>query len=244
MKISYTDEEVAEAAKRERVAEGRYRLVLADLMRQVSKENGHLMLRGVYRILSDPNDAGSTVGPKLNNYLCLPFRNPDREDHVPSKFFATNTNRWLAAHLPEEVPLLPGKNADGQLEYKGEEISWDDNEEMRKEALDATYAKAGEIWEDESNESLEALKNTVVYANVYYQEGSDFPSMNNFSVEAGEEELIVGEGYKAAPVAVADEEEEEEEVEVKAKKAASKPAAKTNGKAAHKPVAKANGKKK
>lgn len=217
LKISYTDKDVANAAKRDRWATGTYRGVLADITRQISKDNGHLMFKAVYRILRDPNDAGSIFGPGAYYWQCLPFRNPNRDGHTPKKFFARSTNDWLAAHV-DDIPALP-KKVDGQLVFKGDVIEGSDEEEAKKEAYDASYAKAAEMWEDESNESLEALKGTAVYFDVTYGEGSDFPSLGNFRQELEEGAELVD---PATALEGASDEEEVEEAPVKAAKTTAK----------------------
>jgi len=239
-KVSYTDADVANAAKFDRFVEGWFRWKLTAIGPQISKDNHHLMIVGEYRALRDPTDAGSTFGPKCRNYLCLPFRNEDFDDHVPPKFFAKNTNVWLAAHLPERVPASPAK-VDGVMQYKGEEIDNSELEALKKDAMDATFAVASELWEDESNAEMEKLLDSVVYARLYYQkdkEGnrSDFPSLGDFCAELPEGEELVDPDH-AIEQAVPAEEDDEAEVEekpAKAVKTASKPAAK----AASKPVAK------
>jgi hypothetical protein len=195
LKISYTDEDVANAAKRDRFAKGTYRGIVSDITRQVSKEAGHLMFKTVYRALKDVGDAGSVFGPSLYHYQCLPFRNPNREGHTPNKFFARSTNGWLAAHLPEEVTALPAK-IDGTLYFKGEGIEYAEEEAAKKEAYDTSFQKASEMWEDETNEVMESLKGVAVYFDVDYQEGSDFPSLSNFRNELEEGGRARRPGYR------------------------------------------------
>lgn len=234
LKISYTDEDVANAAKRDRFAKGTYCGIVAAITRQISKEKGHLMFKTVYRALKDPNDASSAFGPSLYQYQCLPFRNPNRDDHTPNKFFARSTNTWLAAHLPEEVIALPAKTEDG-LMFKGEVIEWSEEEAAKKEAYDSTFETAGAMWEDESNEAMEKLVGIAVYFDVGYQEDSDFPSLDKFRSQLGEGEELVDPAIaltaEAAVEADADEEDEEPKKVAKpvAKKVAKKAIAKVNG---------------
>ena len=236
IKVSYTDADVADAAKRDKWAEGTYRAVLADIKKDISKDNGHLMLVCTYRALRDPDDAGSIFGFAIKYWQCLPFRNPNRDGHQPKKFFAQSTNRWLSAHFPDDVLALPYRSDEG-LVFKGEVIENADEEAAKKEAYDTSYGKADELWNDESNEAMEAMKGSAVYFDLYYAKDkdsgqvSDFPSLQNFSSELGSRELIDPSvaltGVVSAPA-------EEEEVAVKPKTNGHAKNGKTNGKVAAK----------
>jgi hypothetical protein len=245
LKISYTDEDVARAAKRDKFTEGTYRGVLTDIVRQVSKDNHHLMFKCVYRMLADPNDAGSVVGPAGYHYQCLPFRNPEFEDHVPAKFFARSTTDWLAAHVPDEVPARPrrdGEGKDAPIVFKGESIEKDQQEECEREAYDAAFSKASAMWEDESNAAIDELKGSAVYFDLYYQDGKDFPSFGNFRSELADgetlvpaEEMIDQSGGTVAVVGATS--------NGNGAKPAQKTAAKPTAKVAAKPAAKKSNKK-
>lgn len=240
IKVSYTDEDVANAAQRDKWREGTYRAVLVDAIRDISKDNGHLMIVNTYRALRDPNDASSIFGFAIKHWQCLPFRNPNRDGHVPAKFFAQSTNNWLSGHFPEEVIALPVKTDEGFF-FKGEPLEPSEMEAAKKEAYDSSYAKADALWNEDDDATLESLKGTAVYFDLYYGknketgEPSDFPSLRNFRSELGpNEELVDPETALQAVAVVVDEEEVDEDEEVEEAPVTKMSAkAKTNGKNGH-----------
>lgn len=219
LEVSYTDADVVNASKYDKWTEGRYRLKLTGIVKDISKANGHLMFVARYRVLKDPNDPMSIFGSELRHYQCLPFRNPNRTGHVPKKFFATSTTNWLASHT-DEVKATPRKTEDGFL-YDGEII---DNAALagsKKEALDSGFSKADELWNDQSGQKLEQLLESVVFADIYYQvnketgEVSDFPSLRNFAAELADgDELVPADMMIANDAATDEDEAADEEVEV------------------------------
>lgn len=242
-RVSYTDEDVANAAKRDKLRKGTYRAVLEDVVRDVSKETKHLMLVFTWGVLSDPEDAGSVV-MRVKMWQCLPFRNVQVADHVPKKFFGQSTAWTLAAILGElseaqakargevvnedgskevvklqRVPNPPNKNEDGDLMYDGEPLDGDEYMEKRKEALGKAFEVADALYNDRTDNLLNALKNTACYFDIDYEEGSDFPNVRKLRSELlpGEElvpaELMLEDDDAANDDIEAPEEEEEEEVE-------------------------------
>lgn len=206
VKTSYTDKEITKAAQQDKVTEGWHRAIMVEMKRQISEENRHLMLVSQWRILKDPEDAGSALAsPTLRNYLCLPLRNPEVPNHVPNKFFAVRTNQFFSALVPNKedaaeggptkglfVPALPHRvKGTKRYEYMGQDIEREDFEAYKEDAYKHTFEMAATIWNDDTGDAVDVLLKSVAYVLVEYEESSDFPSISRFAYDLPEGEQLV-----------------------------------------------------
>jgi hypothetical protein len=196
-KFSYSKDTIAEAAKRERLGEGWYPLLITDVEKKISKlketpsKDGNMgqnpMLVPKLRPLENPKDTKSTFGPTLMDHWTLPFANSEIPDHVPPGSWAPEMlSHRLHACFPEDDPksgikrviAAPQWVKNKGLMFQGTKIKKDEEHECRLESYETVYPMADKLGKDPT-----PLINCYIWAEVYYEEGSDWPSLRGHSPE-------------------------------------------------------------
>jgi len=189
-KFSYTKEDIEEAAKRDRLGEGYYPFLITDVIKQVSKrkeepsKDGNMgenpMLVPVCRPLGDANRAESVFGPTIRDYWVLPFANDTIKGHIPpGKWAVEFLSHRLHAVFPDKVMAYPQWNKERKvILFAGEVIEKAEEHEYRKKAASTVYPMAEKLAGDPS-----PLINCYFWADVYYDEGSDWPSLRGHTDE-------------------------------------------------------------
>jgi len=155
--LSFSDEDVANATKRDQLADGWYGFVISNPKRAVSK-NGAFQISMQCIPLKDIDDADSRATPTIYNNLTLPKANKEIVGHKAPNTFGI-CQQFLRALDPQH-PGFPRK-IDGALMYRGETIELGQVADARKEATTVTLTKLGELWENP-----ESLENEFFFAQV------------------------------------------------------------------------------
>lgn len=180
-KVSYTKEAVREAATVRRAARGNHAFTVTNAQEHVSQNNQNLMQRLTLRMLKDSDDPNSVVGPRVSNFVTLPLDNPDVEGHQAPPWSFRMAAEIFSACFPDEVPAPPRRQG-GELYYKGDAVPANKEAACRHESMIAAAEAAIEVYEDPS----QWINGQVVFASLYYDEGSDFPSLRRFQAELPE----------------------------------------------------------
>lgn len=166
MAISLDDSIIGRQTGEKIVAAGKHALAVVSAEPHKSRDNpDNIGMVVAFRVLKDPENPTSIVGPTIKHYVTFPLTNADVEGHVPPDSAGRNTCQFLSA-LFDEVPAYPGWNKDnGCLMYNGEPIEQDDTASCKVDAYRKGRAKAAELW-GENGENLKSLVGFVVYAEV------------------------------------------------------------------------------
>lgn len=218
--LDFTDAEIKKATKRATYAEGTHaRWIVTDASRGEAK-SGHLQLSFKCAALRDVDDANSKEKRLIFDKMFIPKVNPNRPGHKAPNTYGLCV-RTLHAMFPEDVPLEPRRDGEGNIIFKGEIIDKGDEEAARDECKTATFDKIKEVWADPS-----LLVNQAFYAVVKVD--GEYTNLDRHSDEPVTDkegnvlELTAPENFYGS--------DDEETEEVEEKTAAKKPAAKTNGK--------------
>jgi hypothetical protein len=179
--LSYTEDDVANAATRPQLAEGWYRFVITNAKRTESRENGHLMINQTLTPLSDPDDADSKASPNIFNNLCFPHKNKNRADHKPPNTAGICHGFLMAIY--DDMPDYP-RMVDGTLTYNGEAIDREDENACRQEVTKEVFERLNALWEDP-----DALLDEAVYGQVHIN--GQYVNVKNIRAELPEDAELV-----------------------------------------------------
>lgn len=166
--LSFTEQDIMDSAKWDVLAQGFYCFKIVDTSTKVTvkgKNPGSLMMTWRLRALRDPNDLDSVAGPPMFHNLIVPKQNPDVPQHTKPKTFGL-VAQALRAIFPDEIPSMPYRNEDGDLEYNGDLIEKDDEQACRNEVAQIVLQKLEEIWTDGS-----LCVDRIFYAEAYDNDG-------------------------------------------------------------------------
>lgn len=187
MPVPFNESKVDEYATPPSPARGQHVGMLVDAQRHESDKNDNLMSVLFIQKMTDPDNPESVIGPKVRNYLTFPLDNPDVEGHeVPD--WAPRMFVNVARCFSDDVPEMPQFDRDSRTWSCNGEVL-ETKEEVR-DAKHAAISAAGqfgsELW-GEAGEGVSRLVGTVVYYDVDYDAGSDFPSVGGMYAECPED---------------------------------------------------------
>ena len=177
-KVSMTPELVTKMATRDKYTEGTYCWLASQAVRWGS-DKGHKMIRVTWQALQDPEDIGSVHRLRVQEFLGLPLISDEIADHEPPSFWGESFNRWIKTVLGADDVLGLPQRVDGVLTFDGEEITVDEEQDKRNEAILSSCEKAIELWE--SDEMIESIKGCFVYADAVDEGG--FTKLATMSTE-------------------------------------------------------------
>ena len=225
--LSFTDQDVREAAAREQIVLGWYYFLCAQAIRKVASTGSCMISLGL-KPCERAGDGTSAVRPNLYANLVLPMVNPDVAGHKKP-----NTGFMLKQILPAFFgDELPQPVKDGAIwTYEGKEVSGKKLDAARVKAMTAVYDKALSLWED----NVEEIVGCGCYAEVKENADKEDPTKvyrnaENFCIELPAGAQLVEVGHFVEKVIDIDDEEAEEKPVAKTAKATAPLAAKKNGK--------------
>lgn len=220
--ISITDRDVKDANSRKKYSPGWYRWTVLDATNKVSDKKGSLMTVAKLAALKDPEDASSAEKLTINHYVVHPLRNPSWPGHKTPRTAGMIASFYRASGVKfdsgDELEDYARMNEARTWERDGEEISKEDalshNEEVTRKVLELSL----EVWADPSR-----LLNGAPFAKLFYEQGSDWPSLTGFRSELPDDAVLV------EPEAFFEEGEEEVEPEFVEETPPAKAAKSSNG---------------
>ncbi len=186
--VSFNKDHISELAKNRRAAEGYFAFlsVEAEAHDSESEKSKDLLMSKIrLRMLENPKDIDSVKGRTVQQWLTWPLANPDIKDHEPPDRGIGEVAGYLSSMFPDEVldvPRLVGEGRVRKLFFKGEEITREEEQACKEEALDSIGPKSAECFTDHA-----LLVGHVFFARLYYQRGSDFPSLAQISATQKED---------------------------------------------------------
>lgn len=199
--LNFTDQDIADAAARDQLNDGWYRVVTVSAERSISKPSanaknpGSFVIKRQVAALEDPNDASTTVKPYLYDNLTLPFVNEEVQGHTKP-----NTQwlmyRALRAMFPDEIPEAPRRNSEGQIEFNGSIIEKEDEAAATQEVMTSVFEKCKALWEDPTQ-----LVGQAYYAEVFTN--GEYKNLRNPSQELpADAELVPPDAMKVKAAVV------------------------------------------
>lgn len=207
--IEFNKSRSQEFAAAPSIAEGKHALAITDIAPHEPKDeaNDNLMAKVSWRKILDPSDGETIKGPTFNQWITLPLDNPDVDGHEcpqwAPKMFAP-----FAAAVSDDVPEWPRYDRDTkETTFLGEPVAkGKDLKRAQVSCINAAGDFASELW-GENGEGLNEVLGCVAYGHVIYEDGSDFPSLDEIHQECPEDWELTDE--IARPFEGGDEEEEE-----------------------------------
>jgi len=195
MPIPFNKGRAKEFAASATIAPGGHALCFVAGERHYSKkeENDNLMARYELKKIVDPEDEDTIVGKSVSYWTTFPLDNPEVDGHeVPQ--WAGRMFQGFAAAVNPELPEWPHFDKDEQQTYfKGEPIEKGEQVDQAKLACIMEAGEyASELW-GEDGDNVDSIVGTVVYGEVEYEEGSDFPRVGRLYREPPEGFVITDE---------------------------------------------------
>ena len=152
--LPFTEEDIAQDAARDDLPNDKhYRLRITEARFKVTDKGtnpGSHMFSFPCRALANPDEPeGDLVGPSVWQNLIVPRLNPDVPGHKKPKT-AGLVAQFFRAIFPDDIPDMPYKNENGELEYNGEVIEKEDDDKCRQEVMAIVHDKIDELYEDRS----------------------------------------------------------------------------------------------
>ncbi len=196
--VPMTGEQITAASRSKRLAAGYYPLRSTGIEKQISKEKAdgsgnNLMLKVEISPLKDAGDTNSLFNRTLREYVVLPLQNTAVADHVAPEFGVWRTRTFLRAALGTDIiPEFPVRDDTGQWIFKGEHIPGDQVLAAKESVNTTVINKAAEYWNTE--DAVNELVDCVFFGEIYYEEGSEYPSLRNLTPELPEGITLVEPG--------------------------------------------------
>lgn len=247
--VSFNADSIRKYSQQKRAARGYYPTVCTDAVPfDRSSEQGlpdGSQAKLSFKRVSDENDPNSIVkgAPNISAFHTFPVTIGDQDvlqileekERYPDMCLRENA-KLLAAFYPEEVPQHPrwDKVRKQNFNAAGEPIAADLVDSLREEANAQGAKKASELVAG-GQEALRDLIGRVIFVEVAYKEGGEFPNLRDPSNTAQKEVTEAVFEYSGGEVKAAAEEEEPEETPARRPvAAAAKKPTKPNGKPASK----------
>jgi hypothetical protein len=190
--LSFTDQDVREAAARDQLRLGWFYFVNQDCTKKVTeagKNPGSCMLTTKAAPCKEPGDPTSASRPVMYDNLILPFVNPDVAGHTKPNTAGMVLDKLNAMLGDDEVPAVR-KNSDGEYVFKGKVVPAAKVTKAREESTRAAMTKAVELWNEP-----EGLKGCGYYAEVIEskpdEQGRVFRNLIHHCAELPEDAVLV-----------------------------------------------------
>lgn len=219
--ISITEQDTKNANKRKSYRPGWYQWLCRDGKSQVSEKKGSLMVVAKVAALHERDNADSADKTTIYNYIVLPLRNPDVKGHQAPNTAGMCGSTFRAMGLTEHneagedlstpLPDYPRRDPDtGAFMFRGQRIDKTEQTTANTEVTKAVQYTSRALFGDPSK-----IVNLAFFAELFYEAGSDFPSLRRisenlpddvalvpseefFTEDAEEDESVSGEAVDAA----------------------------------------------